>query len=173
MLLHASLQNALQSLPGRLQHIRFEPLTTSSRCDIHIGTHNNKNARSKLPLRSQIALLPNIHVESVPMRIVWTGPLTRAAVDALQALPDRAGVIDLSEATWPLKSADYRDMAKSIPVGYTEWVLKIKVPSEYSEAIFQGISARRRGMRSPPLRLRIIGKVAEGVRVGKHITIVQ
>ncbi len=172
MFTHKPLQVDLQRAPN-LQQVRFEPLTAGGNFHVYIGG-SSKHTRSNLPLRSQITLLQNIHVQTVPTRIVWSGPLTRPAVDALQGLPAREGaVIDWTEATWPMKAPDYRQWAMSIPPSYKEWVLKLKVPCEYSVAIFEGINDKRRGLRRSKLKVRIFGQVAEGAVVPKRIKIVQ
>ncbi len=174
MCLRMPSQIDFQRLPN-LDEIRFAPLTAGGNFQVHIGG-SAKHTRSKCPLQTQTTLLQKIHTQAPPMRIVFSGFINEPAVEALQGLPERdRAILDLSEAKWDLKSVKARQFVMTIPTSYREWVLKIKVPSEYSVAIFEGINDKRRGLRLPKLKVRIVGKhkVAEGAEIPKRIKVVQ
>ncbi len=87
-------------------------------------------------------------------------PLTKQSMTVLQGLPNGhmygAVELDLCSCTWPLKPAQYKQLAKHVPDEYELWSVGL-APEAVVDSICAGINECRLGKRLPSVKLVWLG----------------
>ncbi len=112
-------------------------------------------------------MLQAMSVPTGKASVKWSGPLTHATMAALAGLPSWVDDISLTECTWPLKPAEYKSLARYIPLSVSTWRLEISADSHALKQICAGVDENRGGRGLRPISLELYGQRQDDERKAK------